>query len=496
MTNAWPVLSLVTFLPLVGCLFIMLTQGDEASVAKSSQYIALWTSIPTFIISLFIWINFNPNSTGFQMIERVPWMPALGISYQMGVDGISVFFILLTTLLTPICIFATWKTLKHHVREYMIVMLVLETALIGSFCSLDMLVFVCFFEASLIPIFLMIGIWEKGNKSYAVIKFGINICLSSISLLGAVLLIYSMEGTTDFVALKDIQLSSSTQAWLWVALAIPFVTKMLMFPFHNWMLDKHVIGPIATTVMLCCSVTNLGGYGFLRFSLSLLPEATVFFAPFMMVLGVAFAIYGTAIVVTFKSFKSLVLCLVFTQTGLILLGMFSLNEQGTQGAVMKMLNHSVVTAGLVICMNIVFERFRLEQGFQLGKLLNSAPRYLVINILLLLAVIGVPGTGGFIGNFLIVLGVFEHSVIVSVFVFIILILVIVDVLYIYHHSIFGNVVAVNKSTIEDLSREELVVLLPIISLVFWMGIYPIPFLEVISLSAESITKNLVLISGD
>jgi len=216
----------------------------------------------------------------------------------------------------------------------------------------------------------------------------------------------------------------------------------------------------------------------------------------MMVLGVAFAIYGTAIVVSFKSFKSLVLCLVFTQTGLILLGMFSLNEQGTQGAVMKMLNHSVVTAGLVICMNIVFERFRLEQGFQLGKLLNSAPRYLVINILLLLAVIGVPGTGGFIGNFLIVLGVFEHSVIVSVFVFIILILVIVDVLYIYHHSIFGNVVAVSKSTIEDLSREELVVLLPIISLVFWMGIYPIPFLEVISLSAESITKNLVLISGD
>ena len=206
--------------------------GVEASVAKSSQYIALWTSIPTFIISLFIWINFNPNSTGFQMIERVPWMPALGISYQMGVDGISVFFILLTTLLTPICIFATWKTLKHHVREYMIVMLVLETALIGSFCSLDMLVFVCFFEASLIPIFLMIGIWEKGNKSYAVIKFGINICLSSISLLGAVLLIYSMEGTTDFVALKDIQLSSSIQAWLWVALAIPFVTKMVVAPLY------------------------------------------------------------------------------------------------------------------------------------------------------------------------------------------------------------------------------------------------------------------------
>tara|TARA_B100000497_G_C7658270_1_gene396350 strand:- start:66 stop:1490 length:1425 start_codon:yes stop_codon:yes gene_type:complete len=474
----------------------MLTRGDEESVAKSSQYIALWTSIPTFIISLFIWINFNPNSPGFQMIERVPWMPSIGISYQMGIDGISIFFILLTTFLTPICIFATWKTLKHNVREYMIVMLVLETALIGSFCALDMLVFVCFFESSLIPIFLMIGIWEKGNKSYGVTKFGVCICLSSIPLLGAVLLMYSLKGTTDFIILKDVHLSSSIQTYFWVAFFIPFVTKMLMFPFHNWMLDKHVIGPIGTTVMLSCSVANLGGYGFLRLSFSLLPEATVFFAPFMMFLGVIFAIYGTAIVISFKSFKGLVLCLVFTQTGLILLGMFSLNEQGIQGAIIKILSQGAVTAGLVICLNILFERFKPGQEFQIRKLLNNTPRYLAINILLLLAVIGVPGTSGFIGNFLIVLGAFEHSLIVSVFVFIILILLIIDVLYIYQHIIFGNVVAFNKSSIEDLSHHELVVLLPITCLIFWIGVYPIPFLEVISLSAESITKSLILISGD
>jgi len=489
MTNDWPVLSIVTFLPLAGCFFIMLTRGEDEAVGKSSQYIALWTTIPTLIISLFIWVNYDSSLSGFQMLEQASWISDIGIKYQLGIDGISMFLIISTALLIPICIFATWKSIKSRVREHMIVLLVLETTIIGSFCALDIFLFVCFVIAATIPLHLMVGMWEKNSRYHAFFNFSINIFLMFIPLLGAVLFIYGSKSTTDLIILNNANFSRNSQIWLFIAFCIPFMTMMTLFPFHKRILNKQGDGEIGTLIMLTCILTKMGVYGFLRFSIPLFPVATNLFAPYMLVFTIVIAVYALIILMIYKNFKSFVLFTLILQMGLITIGVFSVTEHGIRGGIFMMLSHSFVGAGLIICMKIFSDRLKAEPG----HLMNGIPTFLIIHVFILLAVIGIPGTGSFIGNLSIILGVIEHSFLTLITVFTLFMLLLTCLLCVYKRVLFGKVLNHNKINMRDLSLRDLGILSPLIGLVLWMGIYPMPFLNVMSTSISSITDDLKML---
>ncbi len=489
MTNDWPVLSIVTFLPLVGCFFIMLTRGEDEAVGKSCRYLALWTTIPTLIVSLFIWVNFDSSRSGFQMLEQASWVSNVGIKYQLGIDGISMFLIICTALLTPICIFATWKSIKCRVREHMIVLLVLETALIGSFCALDIFLFACFVIAASIPLHQMVGMWKNDSRYHAFFNFSCNIFLMFIPLLGAVLFIYGSKTTTDLLILNNVNFSRNSQIWLFIAFFIPFMAMMTLFPFHKRILKRHEDDEIGTLIMLTCISTKIGVYGLLRFSIPLFPEATNIFAPYMLVFTIVLAVYALIILMIYKNFKSFVLFTLILQMGLITIGIFSLTEHGIRGGVFVMLSQSFVGAGLIICMKIFSDRLKGESG----HLMNGISTFLIIHVFILLAVIGVPGTGIFIGNLSIILGVTEHSFLTLITVFMLFMLLLTCLLCVYKRVLFGKVMNRNNINMRDLSLRDLGVLSPLIGLVIWMGVYPMPFLNIMSTSISIITDGLKML---
>ena len=489
MTNDWPVLSIVTFLPLAGCFFIMLTRGEDEAVGRSCRHLALWTTIPTLIVSLFIWVNFDRSRSGFQMLEEASWISNIGIKYQLGIDGISMFLIMCAALLTPICIFATWKSIKSRVREHMIVLLVLETTLIGSFCALDVFLFACFVIAASIPLHLMVGMWNKNSRHHAFFNFGINIFLMFIPLLGAVLFIYESKNTTDLIILNNANFSRNNQIWLFIAFFIPFMTIMTLFPFHKRILSQQEDGEIGTLIMLTCISTKIGAYGFLRFSIPLFPVATNLFAPYMLVFAIVIAVYAVIILMIYKNFKSFVLLILIFQMGLITIGVFSLSEHGIRGGVFGMLSHSFIGAGLIICIKIFSDRLKREPG----HLMNGIPTFLIIHVFILLAVIGVPGTSSFIANLSIILGVIEHSFLALITVFALFMLLLTSLLCVYKRVLFGKILNQNKINMRDLSLRDLGVLSPLIGLILLMGIYPMPFLNVMSTSISSITNDLKML---
>ena len=489
MTNDWPVLSIVTFLPLAGCFFIMLTRGEDEAVGRSCRHLALWTTIPTLIVSLLIWVNFDPSRSGFQMLEEASWISNIGIKYQLGIDGISMFLIICAALLTPICIFATWKSIKSRVREHMMVLLVLETTLIGSFCALDIFLFACFVIAASIPLHLMVGMWNQNSRHHAFFNFSINIFLMFIPLLGAVLFIYGSKNTTDLIILNNANFSRDNQIWLFIAFFIPFMTMMTLFPFHKRILNQQEDGEMGTLIMLTCISTKIGVYGFLRFSIPLFPVATNLFAPWMLVFTIVIAVYAFIILTIYKNFKSFVLFTLILQMGLITIGVFSLTEHGIRGGVFVMLSHSFVGAGLILCMRVFSDRFKTEPA----QLMNGIPTFLIIHLFILLAVIGVPGTGSFIGNLSIILGVIEHSFLTLIIVFALFMLLLACSLCVYKRVLVGKVLNHNKLNMRNLSLRDLGVLSPLIGLVLWMGIYPMPFLNVMSTSIRRITDDLKML---
>ena len=489
MTNDWPVLSIVTFLPLAGCFFIMLTRGEDEAVGRSCRHLALWTTIPTLIVSLFIWVNFDRSRSGFQMLEEASWISNIGIKYQLGIDGISMFLIICAALLTPICIFATWKSIKSRVREHMVVLLVLETTIIGSLCALDIFLFACFVIAASIPLHLMVGMWSKNIRHHVFFNFSINIFLMFIPLLGAVLFIYESKNTTDLIILNNANFSRNNQIWLFIAFFIPFMTIMTLFPFHKRILSQQKDGEIGTLIMLTCLSTKIGVYGFLRFSIPLFPVATNLFAPYMLVFAIVIAVYAVIILMIYKNFKSFVLLILIFQMGLITIGVFSLSEHGIRGGVFAMLSHSFIGAGLIICIKIFSDRLKAEPG----HLMNGIPTFLIIHVFILLAVIGVPGTASFIANLSIILGVIEHSFLTLITVFALFMLLLTFLLCVYKRVLFGKILNHNIINMRDLSLRDLGVLSPLIGLILLMGIYPMPFLNVMSTSVSSITNDLKML---
>ncbi len=485
----FPLLSLLTWLPLLGVGFLMCIRGDDAVLASNARWAALWTSLVVFGFSLILWVKFDPAQAGYQFTESVDWMPGFGVGYRMGVDGISVLFVLLSTALTPICILASWEAVQTRVREYMIAFLVLETMMVGTFCATDFVVFYMFFEGVLIPMYLIIGIWGGARRVYASYKFFLYTLAGSVLMMLAMLVMWFVAGTTDLTVLAHTQFSPHLQTWLFLAFLASFAVKVPMWPVHTWLPDAHVEAPTAGSVILAGVLLKLGAYGFLRFSVPMLPQASAAFAPLMFALGVIAVIYTSLVALAQNDMKKLIAYSSVAHMGLVTIGTFTFNVQGIQGALFQMLSHGVVSAALFLCVGVVYDRIHTREIDRYGGLGDRMPGYAFVFILFTMASMGLPGTSGFIGEFLVLVGAFRVNFWVSLLGSAGLILGACYMLYLYRRIIFGAITRDDLRGILDLSPRELAIFVPLITLTMWMGIYPSSFTSFFDATVASIVDQ-------
>ncbi len=489
MSYSWPILSLTTFLPTIGALAIFLIRGDEKVVARNARATALWTSIATFAVSTFIWIGFDTSTADFQFVEKVAWIPSFGISYHMGVDGISVFFVLLSTFLTPICILASWEAIEHRVKEYMIAFLVLETLMIGMFCALDFVLFYIFFEAVLIPMFLIIGIWGGARRVYAAFKFFLYTLTGSVLMLIAILAIYFEAETTDIPVLLEAFIDPRMQLWLWLAFFASFAVKVPMWPVHTWLPDAHVEAPTAGSVILAGVLLKMGAYGFLRFSVPMLPYATEYFTPLIYTLSIIAVIYTSLVALAQEDMKKLIAYSSVAHMGFVTIGIFTLTHQGVQGAVVQMISHGFVSGALFLCVGVIYDRMHTREIARYGGLVERMPKYAMVFMVFMLASVGLPGTSGFVGEFLILVGAFKANTWVAVLATTGIILGAAYMLFLYRRVVFGKLEKDDLKAILDLNRREMVIFAPLILVTIWMGVWPAPFLEVMDASIANLIEQ-------
>jgi len=485
----WPILSIVTFLPLVGVVMILAVRGEEALVARNARWVALWTSLVTFAASLMLWFGFDPGNPGFQFEERAEWLPEIGISYHMGVDGISMPFVLLSTLLIPICVLASWDAVQHRVREYMIAFLVMETMMIGAFSALDIVPFYMFFECTLIPMFLIIGVWGGPRRVYSAFKFFLYTLTGSVLMLLAILYMYFEAGTTDIPALMAYGFDPRWQIWLWLAFFASFAVKVPMWPVHTWLPDAHVEAPTAGSVLLAGVLLKFGGYGFLRFSVPMFPHATEYFTPLVFTLSVVAVIYTSLVALAQEDMKKLIAYSSVAHMGFVTIGIFSLDVQGVQGAMIQMLSHGVVSAALFLIVGVVYDRMHSREIARYGGLVHRMPLYAATFMLFMLASVGLPGTSGFVGEFLVLVGTFRVNTLVAALAATGMVLGAAYMLWLYRRVIFGPLVREDLKHIMDLSAREIAIFAPLAAIVLWMGIYPTSFFRVMDGSVAQLVSN-------
>ncbi len=487
----WPLLSLVIFLPLVGVLFIVaIRHEDEAVVAQNAKAVALWTSSITFLLSLLIWLQFDPTQSGFQLVEKTSWLPGLGIDYHVGVDGISLWFVLLSTLLTVVVVLGSWHSVITRVKEYMIAFLVMETLMVGVFCALDIVLFYIFFEGILIPMFLIIGIWGGPNRIYAAFKFFLYTLVGSVLFLVAIIYMYLVAGTTDIPTLMHSEFSANAQWWLFLALFASFAVKVPMWPFHTWLPDAHVEAPTAGSVLLAGVLLKLGGYGFLRFSLPMLPIASVEFAPFIYTLSIVAVIYTSLVALMQDDMKKLIAYSSVAHMGIVTIGVFTFNEQGIQGGIMQMLSHGIVSGALFMCVGVIYDRIHSREIKRYGGLAERMPAYAFVFMLFMLASVGLPGTSGFVGEVLVIVGVFQVNAWVAALAATGMILGACYMLWLYRRVVFGPLVREDLLSIKDMRRNEVAAFAPLVILVIVMGVYPNLFLEPMAASVDALLLHL------
>ncbi len=493
----WPLLSVVTFLPLAGALFILMIRSpDPEVVAENSRNMALLTSVFTFVASLGIWYYFERGTADFQFVEKVEWLPGFDITYHMGVDGISMMFVLLSTLLTPICVLASWRSIKVRVKEYMISFLILETMMVGMFCALDYLLFYVFFEGVLIPMFIIIGVWGSGERRiYAAFKFFLFTLLGSVLMLLALLAMYLEAGTTDIPTLLATEFGSTMQKWLWLAMFASFAVKVPMWPVHTWLPDAHVEAPTAGSVILAGVLLKMGGYGFLRFSIPMLPEATVFFTPLVYALSIVAIIYTSLVALAQEDMKKLIAYSSVAHMGYVTIGMFTMTVQGIQGSIFQMLSHGIVSAALFLCVGVVYDRLHSREIARFGGLVNIMPKYALVFMIFTLASVGLPGTSGFVGEFLSLVGAFTANTWVGALASIGVVLGAAYMLWLYRRVIFGELTKEDLKGMLDLGPREVAIFVPLILLVFWMGIYPSSFIDVMEASVDKLIADHQLALG-
>jgi NADH-quinone oxidoreductase subunit M len=485
--TSWPILSVVTFLPIVGAIFIAFLHDDEAGV-RNARWIALWTTLITFIISLILVWRFDPGSADFQFLEKRPWLGGT-ITYTMGVDGISLPFVILTTAIMPITILASWTSVQNRVRSYMIAFLVLETLMVGTFCALDLVLFYLFFEGGLIPMFLIIGVWGGPRRVYASFKFFLYTFAGSVLMLLAIMAMYWQAGTTEIPVLLHHAFPRTLQTWAWFAFLASFAVKMPMWPVHTWLPDAHVEAPTAGSVILAAILLKLGGYGFLRFSLPMFPHASVDFAPLIYVLSVVAIVYTSLVALMQEDVKKLIAYSSVAHMGFVTMGLFAVTTQGVAGGIFQMISHGIVSAALFLCVGVIYDRMHTRQIAAYGGLVNRMPIYAFAFMIFTMANVGLPGTSGFIGEFLTLLGTFRVNNWVATFATLGIILSAAYALWLYRKVVFGKLEKPSLFDIKDVGLREITILAPLVILTIVFGIYPKPVLDMSATSVTALIDN-------
>ena len=482
-----PILSLTTFAPLVGALAIL-----ALPKANSARWIALGTTVVTFALSLVMLAGFNSLDPGFQLVEKLEWMGG-GISYHMGVDGISILFVVLTTALMPFAIAASWESIETRVAEYMVAFLVLETMMIGVFCALDLVLFYVLFEGGLIPMFLIIGVWGGKRRVYASFKFFLYTFVGSVLMLLAIMSMYWYSGTTDIPTLiASSNFPAGMQTWLWLAFFASFAVKMPMWPVHTWLPDAHVEAPTAGSVILAAILLKMGGYGFLRFSLPMFPDASLLFQPLVFTMSVIVIIYTSLVALAQEDMKKLIAYSSVAHMGFVTMGIFTLNHQGIEGGIFQMLSHGVVSGALFLCVGVVYDRMHTREIAAYGGLVNRMPVYAACFLVFTMANVGLPGTSGFVGEFLTMLGAYRANTWVAIFAATGVILSAAYALFLYRRIVFGVLVKPALQTIQDLTLREKALLVPLLVVTIFLGVYPKPVFDVTTPAVMKLVDGIKL----
>ncbi len=480
-----PYLSLMTFLPLLGAFFAMLARGENAG--RIAQRIGLGVTLIVLVVAVYVTVLFDPAMADFQFVEKVMWLPALGLTYHVGIDGISVYFVLLSALLTPVCLLASVQSVKTRVREYVIAFLVLETFMIGTFVALDTMLFYVFFEGVLIPMFLIIGIWGGARRIYSAFKLFLYTLLGSVLMLVALLVLYAKVGTTDMPILMANPIADvGLQKWLWLAVFASFAVKMPMWPVHTWLPDAHVEAPTGGSVILAGVLLKMGGYGFLRFSLPMFPEASQFFAPMMFALSIIAIIYTSLIALVQTDIKKMIAYSSVAHMGFVTLGIFTLTRQGIDGAIFQMISHGLVSGALFLVVGVIYDRLHTRDLNRYGGIVKNMPVYATLFMIFMLGSVGLPGTSGFVGEFLSLAGAFQASTWVALLAGTGLILGSTYMLWLYRKVVFGPADNADAAQMEDVTKIEKINLVPLAVMVLVLGVMPSLVLEPISASVEKL----------
>ena len=481
----FPILSSLILLPSIGALFILLSKSKDQSNYQSSKYVALFVSFANFFISLYLWYIFDPNITDFQFVENRSWLPGF-INYKVGIDGISILFIVLSTLITPLCIVSVNKTINTKLKEFLIAILIMESLMIGVFCSLDLVIFYLFFEGGLIPMFLIIGIWGGARRVYSAFKFFLFTLLGSVLMLIAIISIYWINGTTDIVELYNLGINENYQNLLWLAFFSSFAVKTPMWPFHTWLPDAHVEAPTAGSVLLAAILLKMAGYGFIRFSIGLFPIASENFVPLIYVLSLVAIVYTSLVALMQEDMKKLIAYSSVAHMGYVTLGIFTVTQQSLEGGIVQMISHGLVSAALFLCVGVVYDRMHSRLIKTYGGLASIMPKYAVFFMVFTLAAVGLPGTSGFVGEFLILMGVFKKSFLVATIASLGVILAVAYMLWLYKRVIFGELINKDLVKMLDLNKSEIFILTCLAIPTLFFGFYPEPLLNTIDASISNL----------
>ena len=479
----FPILSSLILLPTIGALFIFFVRSSNSQY-QSSKYVALFITLANFFLSLYLWIVFDKSIVDFQFVEEREWISGF-VNYKVGVDGISILFILLTTFITPICVITVNATIKNRLKDFLIAILILETFMIGVFCSLDLVVFYLFFEAGLIPMFLIIGIWGGERRVYSAFKFFLYTLLGSVLMLVAIISIYWITGTTDVIKLYELGIDAKYQNLLWLAFFSSFAVKTPMWPVHTWLPDAHVEAPTAGSVLLAAILLKMAGYGFIRFSLGLFPDASLYFVPLVYTLSLIAIIYTSLVALMQEDMKKLIAYSSVAHMGFVTLGIFTMTQQGIEGSIFQMISHGLVSAALFLCVGVVYDRLHTRLINRYGGLVSIMPKYAIVFMIFTLGALGLPGTSGFIGEFLVLMGAFKKNILVATIASLGVILGAAYMLWLYKRIIFGKLINEDVKKMVDLKRFEIVTLWLLVLPIIFFGFYPEPLINSIEVSVAN-----------
>lgn len=486
-------LTALILLPVIGALMIMVfTRGDDRKSADEARHIALLTTCLTFFASIYLWLGFDTSTADFQFVEKHAWFRGMNISYHLGIDGISLFMVLLTTFLMPLCILCSWESIEKRVRAFMVSFLLLEAFVIGVFCALDAVMFYIFFEGMLIPMYLIIGIWGGNRRIYAAYKFFLYTLAGSVLFLVALVYLYQAHGTTSIPDLmqKAPGLALPIQQWLWLAMFASFAVKVPMWPVHTWLPDAHVQAPTAGSVILAGILLKMGAYGFLRFSLPMLPDASHYFAPLMYGLSLVAVVYTSLVALMQHDMKKLIAYSSVAHMGFVTIGIFTFNMQGIEGALVQMISHGLVSGALFLCVGVVYDRLHTREIVRYGGVVNVMPRYAAIFMFFTMASVGLPATSGFVGEFLVLLGAFRANTWVAAIAATGVVLGAAYALWLYRRVVFGEIVHDDVKKLTDVTPRELAIFIPVVFLVLWLGVLPKHYLGAMDASVTHLIEQV------